>query len=100
MARTGVVGRTAPEQFTYAWRYLRARGQESRVVAEAIGMPEHQMYRRLRGVGYFSLAQARAIARYLRADYSEVFPNDEGVDPRDIAAQRVAEAGPERRHAS
>lgn len=72
----------------YLRRWMEERGQRSDVIARAIGMTPWMFSRRLKGDGGFRLSEAHGICQFLKQDYATLFPNNSGIDPRDIEALR------------
>ncbi len=71
-------------------RWMEERGQRSDVIAREIGMTYATFSRRLKGDSAFRLAEAHKICAFLNVPYGVLFPDNDGIDPRDIEALQYA----------
>lgn len=67
-------------------RWMRAHGREVTAAAIAIGMSTHTLHRKVNGALLFTYAEAVDLARFERAEITELFPDNEGIDPREVRA--------------
>ncbi len=65
-------------------RWMREHGREVTAAAIAIGMSTHTLHRKVNGMLLFTYAEALDLARFERADIGELFPDNEGIDPREV----------------
>ncbi len=72
---------------------MREHGREVTAAAIAIGMSTHTLHRKVNGVLLFTYAEACDLAGFERADISELFPNNEGIDPREVRAHLTVAEG-------
>lgn len=59
-------------------------GQDWKAVAAALGMEYWKLIRKVNGVMPFTLAEAHDIAQFVRADVGVLFPDGNGIDPREL----------------
>jgi len=71
-------------------RWMDERGQQADAMADAIQMNRQKLYRQLRGEQWIPLRQAHAICQFLKEDYTTLFPEHSGIDPRDLEAVKHA----------
>ncbi len=67
-------------------RWMREHGREVTAAAIAIGMSTHILHRKVNGITLFTYAEALDLARFERAEIAELFPDNDGIDPREVRA--------------
>lgn len=75
----------------YLKRWMDERGQQGDAIAKAISLAPAQFYRMLRGEKPIPLPIAHAICQFLGQDYATLFPDNSGIDPRDLEAIKHAD---------